>query len=1060
MYYFMNKKFSTLLASALLASAFSTASAANTFTTAGLQNGVKEGDVVALFTVAEDASKLLQLQSDGTVANVSVTNALKSTFTDASDGKEVFTNAQSALWKIASVKTSETGIPVYQFVNKATGVYLAVDLKTAPTVQVTGSNPSVSADAAKLSSTGNKNWSLKDGKLYAYANDSIYSLVVNGDKIKLQAVKGNISESGVTDGAQALYIADLATARSGESKLTLSAKAFNTLMGLTGNDGKLHFNNNKDVTSTQKNILKDTKWTAEATSGENTTLYFTNGKTVEGYKDDLSGKEQRKQYLMVDTFYYDENTPAYFKLKVDTMNYTIGGTGTKPVAKRPNEAAQFTAEYYYANDSIAIKAVKAPKKTGEIFWTGTQVAVDNYANPIALRSLADVTVLTVASAAVTAASPNGYVLPLIQPFATSGGDATEIAATKVFNLQIKNEAKDYSPLIRASKLTDKYLVAASTTTTTQVEEVDASNVYAQWAFVPGVSGYYTIQNRAIPELVYYAGPVSKVKDANGKVVADTYVLGTDTLKVAAVTLNEDNFYTEKVNDKNVKYDYSGAYYTGKTDGISQSFIINPVSPFLSTLAAQTTKDSVMVLGATEEAVVWSLVKAGDPVVYGLEIEGLPRLKKQLYYIATFDADNNKYYVQANGDTDQFEITKADSRAAANLTKFEIRNVAEGQYNLIATTTGVNSGNETKMTINATPAKPILEVSIPTSEKNDLFALNKSQVNLYRKLTAEDGVLGNAKIFMNNENSRYLYENSQNIVANNGNKIAKDSLNFLGIFNTAALTKNAALYVDTAYVEREGVYMPQYMFAVGVTEVEAHDAIACSYEHNHFDNAGNKVDALHCSHATPATLGYKAGRYLVALTDSIEGVNNHPGRYDGATRLAFVDAIHRVAEDSLIIKNSKWTDNSKQIVEGEEKTYASKDTIKIADNALNVATFALLIKDQADQSFYLQTAGGYVRILNGVPVLTDDKEDAAVFNIAATEEEATANEAIEAAGVQVIGGKGAVTVQGAAGKVITVANVLGQTIANQVAASDNVTIAAPAGIVVVAVEGEATKVVVK
>ena len=1050
----MNKKFSTLLASALLASAFSTASAE---INAGLNN-VKEGDVVALFTV-DDGSKMLQLQGDGTVLEQTVANAFATEYSDVNNNGKEFTNAQSALWKIASVKTSETGIPVYQFVNKATGVYLAVDLETAPETRAT-TGASVSANAAKLSSTGNKNWSLKDGALYAYANDSIYSLVVRDSKVKLQAVKGNISESGVTTGAQALYIADLHTGRAGNEALPLSANAFNKLMGLTGNDGKLHFNNNKDVTSTQKNILKDTKWTAEAKSDALTTLYFTNGKTVEGYNDAASEKVQKKQYLMIDTTYYDANTPAYFKLTVDTLGYAITGAGTgKPVDKRPLKAAQFTAKYFYANDSIAIMATNAPKQNlNNDFYPKSDantVETESYANPIALRSLADVTVLTVASTAVTAASAGGYVLPLIQPFATSGGDATEIAATKVFNLQIKNEAKDHS-LLRASKLTDKYLVAASTTTTAQVEEVDASNVYAQWAFVPGVSGYYTIQNRAIPELVYYAGPVSKVKDANGKVVADTYVLGTDTLKVAAVTLNEDNFYTEKVNNKNVKYDYSGAYYTGKTDGISQSFIINPVSPFLSTLAAQTTKDSVMVLGATEEAVVWSLVKAGDPVVYGLEIEGLPRLKKQLYYIATFDADNNKYYVQANDGTDQFEITKADSRAEAKLTKFEIRNVAEGQYNLIATT----EGDVTKMTINATPAKPILESSNLTSEKNDLFALNKSQVNLYRKLTAEDGVLGNAKIFMNNENSRYLYENSQNIVANNGNKIAKDSLNFLGIFNTAALTKNAALYVDTAYVEREGVYMPQYMFALGVTEVEAHDAIACSYEHNHFDNAGNKVDALHCSHATPATLGYKAGRYLVALTDSIEGVNNHPGRYDGATRLAFVDAIHRVAEDSLIIKNSKWTDNSKQIVEGEEKTYASKDTIKIADNALNVATFALLIKDQADQSFYLQTAGGYVRILNGVPVLTDDKEDAAVFNIAATEEEATANEAIEAAGVQVIGGKGAVTVQGAAGKVITVADILGRTIANQVAASDNVTIAAPAGIVVVAVEGEATKVVVK
>ena len=99
-------------------------------------------------------------------------------------------------------------------------------------------------------------------------------------------------------------------------------------------------------------------------------------------------------------------------------------------------------------------------------------------------------------------------------------------------------------------------------------------------------------------------------------------------------------------------------------------------------------------------------------------------------------------------------------------------------------------------------------------------------------------------------------------------------------------------------------------------------------------------------------------------------------------------------------------------------------------------------------------------MNGVPVITANIEDAAIFNIAATDEEATANEAIEAAGVQVIGGQGVVTVQGAAGKVITVSNILGQTIANQVAASDNVTIAAPAGVVVVAVEGEATKVVVK
>ena len=45
--------------------------------------------------------------------------------------------------------------------------------------------------------------------------------------------------------------------------------------------------------------------------------------------------------------------------------------------------------------------------------------------------------------------------------------------------------------------------------------------------------------------------------------------------------------------------------------------------------------------------------------------------------------------------------------------------------------------------------------------------------------------------------------------------------------------------------------------------------------------------------------------------------------------------------------------------------------------------------------------------------------------------------------------------------MAVSNILGQTIANTVVSSDNATIAVPAGIVVVAVEGEdAVKVVVK
>lgn len=64
-------------------------------------------------------------------------------------------------------------------------------------------------------------------------------------------------------------------------------------------------------------------------------------------------------------------------------------------------------------------------------------------------------------------------------------------------------------------------------------------------------------------------------------------------------------------------------------------------------------------------------------------------------------------------------------------------------------------------------------------------------------------------------------------------------------------------------------------------------------------------------------------------------------------------------------------------------------------------------------------------------------------------------------VTVISGNGSVQVAGAAGKKVVITNILGQTVANTVLTSDNATIAAPAGVVVVAVEGEeAVKAIVK
>ena len=143
-----------------------------------------------------------------------------------------------------------------------------------------------------------------------------------------------------------------------------------------------------------------------------------------------------------------------------------------------------------------------------------------------------------------------------------------------------------------------------------------------------------------------------------------------------------------------------------------------------------------------------------------------------------------------------------------------------------------------------------------------------------------------------------------------------------------------------------------------------------------------------------------------------------------------------------------------VVDGKEVTLKNK--------AVKPFQFGIVLADEDVEGEYViySKANPYMYLYSHNGKLGFGGEDKAmIFKIG--EGDATANEAIAAeSGIEVIGGQGVVTVQGAAGKVITVANILGQTIANQVAASDNVTIAAPAGVVVVAVDGEATKVVVK
>ena len=703
----------------------------------------------------------------------------------------------------------------------------------------------------------------------------------------------------------------------------------------------------------------------------------------------------------------------------------------------------YTGAVAAANWSAKSSDVTTPE-TLTVFYDGVNsVGKENSKDgQVILRKLGNGMVLTVVNnGAITSAdATKGYTLPLMQPYATMAGDAV-IATNNLYFWQIKNEV---DPKVTDLFKVYNYEYNTNLGLTKEIASADTSayNPATQWAIVKGATdGYYQIINRET-KAVKYVGPVFVVKDEDGDAIADTYVAGTDTLKLIAVDRAGLSFVTES----KVAYDYNGYFYAGAdNDKVNRTFKITSVSPYLKDLYMQSKKDSVVVLG--EDAVVWSLETVDKSAeVYGAEVTGIENLKRVKYNVSMTDADGNKYYIYNKDNV--FTITRSDSKDAKdNKASFFFKAVAQGQY-LLVNTKADDDSNYGKMTINPTPKQPIMESSLLTSEKNDIFTIEQTNLNVYRELgvtKADDGLMLNgvdsAKIFMENEPTRFLYENSANIVANNGNKVAKDSLNFLGIYNAAATVSEAALFIDTAYVDRKDNYMPQYMIGLRQSYQEAGTIIDCP------DNNPNCTDPSH----RKATKAYRTADYLVSLSDSVPaGVKTHPSLYDGSVRLAFVPATH--IADTVIISSSKYVGTK----------HHDNDSLLIENNKPNKATFALRIKDQETKSFYMETVGGaFVRILNGVPVLTDKIGDAAIFNIAKTTEAPVANESINASEVSVVATDGAVIVKGAEGKKVVITNLLGQTIANKVITSSEATIAAPKGYVTVAIEGEAAvKAIVK
>ena len=578
-----------------------------------------------------------------------------------------------------------------------------------------------------------------------------------------------------------------------------------------------------------------------------------------------------------------------------------------------------------------------------------------------------------------------------------------------------------------------FVLAASSCSGTKynfVEEV-ANKLEAQWA-LSYENGEYTVTNREDNTISFTL--VENAVRENDNTTDNIYIVNGKTYKIEAVATTEKDGYKWLGDVENQRY--AIAHWSGVYNA-----------------KAWITSD--------EKGNV--VLKTGDVSEVASELKEVSASVDTVFVINTFKYYNNGWkdaadtlkvpvyaFADMGGNDFKLGTNKTyifDSAATAKAQLLTIRESGD-KYNLRLAQKSGETASFVNTLIDAGDSKTgMLENKTCIYDTNDgqLFVVESLNRPIYRRLgaTVEDGLkdmdLNNVKFNRTNDVNTFLYENSANRNANNGEAV----LNFLGETNLAnqPAGSSLAIFVDTAYV-RNNTTEPLYLLSVRNNFVEGTDSIPCP-DHGYDPN---------CPHWVAGTPDYREGAYLVTLTDS---ASIDQAKYQGSTRLAFVNAKH--VGDSLIIESSKYT--------GTE--LAAKDTLSFADKKgvqlENAATFSFRLVDPADESgdFYIETVGGnYVRIHNSVPVLVSDLDLAATFNVSATEDQATANENIAAGNVVVAGVNGAVVVKGAEGKNVIVSTILGKVVANEVVSSDNATIAAPAGVVVVSVDGESFKVVVK
>ncbi len=1159
----MNKKFSTLMASALLAT--SVGAFAQTFSPSAFPSATEDEILqekyyaLGVGTPVGNNVIAVNAQTDGTLVLKSI----------AATGLNSLAKVDSALWSISTDVKDDGGVVRFMLTNKATGVTFSFDPKNAGVGMsaTLTANPKATELGGVLTA-----WDWYDSRYstaansYALQNDALISmnfrnagndsvLVVKEDATShiLYAVKE--SAKNATTGALELQVL-----KPGE--WVLSAEDLNT----KGDDVKymqLAFAEDIDsnpfadkyqaqvITGNAGDTLsipyaKYSVWGSTNTgwSGWDAWTSATSDRTVILNKLNEDG-ELSNSYLHVDTSYY-ESTGVSFKLynKIATSTNTVmHGNGSKNYIDTlgynlPVDAFRFLFTKNLLTDSLKIQTFSSFVEMDgyETPYNQKGSMVTKYTLIGEASDLADFGInTTIYRGPLNGVLTSGEVTT---PAAgVNNNDKTDGLNNVLSHCTLEDESKNVVTFYNedeGNRPVENYV-----------------NLWAHFGTDDDLDSYddglYKIQNVKTGE--FYGVQIYDMDSTANFTVVDLDEMNLDHMPAfqwvvikkdhsdaradkspLAVTNREfadDNDFVwqlrkgtkegetfmwngievkfVKVADDARKSATVGYKELSKEEVDVNRYTFNYLHPYtLDKFVAVHEDDSLMdVLGETATRFT---IEATDAADYGYTVAGSPaatyisdlaQLKRRSYDI--YVGERTVYINKEN----QLVMTDGSYTGDKPTTFYfkENNQIVKNEENVCYYALINIDGDHVKAGVVDNDLKALMRAQVMDETRTSVFAVEKDDAPLYRRFNNPN--LGES--ITDGPDSLRFYENARHeyLMDENNPNWQVEGMSYVGMW-TADKATGLAFRIDTAVIKRDnGDVKPQYLLSVAHNDFEGIPGSACTEDGPHFDFNGEPTDADHCIHAHMAVPGFQRGKYVVSFADSaaIDKDVPYTDIKNGYTRVGFVEAI-RVADtlwvlpekfqalanedinfDELNAYNKALTDAGykgiKNLLTGEQhKNYTWSFRYVTPENAGNVteegeANQFLIESNNYDGVKIAPEKAAWLKIQNGCVVLTDKSAEfsyaktggdgALIFNVEniADDELATDNEEITTSEVTVIAGNGQITINGAAGKKVVVSNILGQVVANTVLTSDNATIAAPQGVVVVAVEGEeAVKAIVK